>query len=83
MKCFRSASGQDSSSAEIEEEIMRHKADSNDVLESLRQVQEQVKILHALIGGMKKKLASKQEPINNRVPANYKARTVCINVNLS
>jgi len=52
IKFFRSSNGQDSSSAEIEEDIMSNKKDSNNVLESLRQVQEHVTALKASIVGM-------------------------------
>ncbi len=62
IKFFRSSNGQDSSSAEIEEDIMSNKKDSNDVLESLRQVQEHVTTLNASIGGMKEEWKNYLKP---------------------
>jgi septal ring factor EnvC (AmiA/AmiB activator) len=61
IKFFRSSNGQDSSSAEIEEDIMSNKKDSNDVLESLRQVQEHVTALKASIGGMNEESKKSKE----------------------
>ncbi len=52
IKFFRSLSGQDSSSAEIKEAVIDNKKDSNDVLESLKQVKEHVNRLNTTIGGM-------------------------------
>jgi len=62
IKFFRSSNGQDSSSAEIEEDIMSNKKDSNNVLESLRQVQEHVTALKASIGGMNEEWKNYSKP---------------------